>query len=340
MINKRWYFVMGKLFLGTAVFLLLTACGSQDEADMQATIDAAVQGTAVAAVTAQAQIAPTWTPLPVINEDTPTPEATLPPPPTSTPVPTATIEPTATVSPTPTETAPPTETAVPPTETPAPTQVVQPTSPPPPPPANPTLPPDPVFAGNKMVNYSFEGGWYNMWGVPELQIPNGWVFEWDEGPTGFGSQAWDVWVRPETRVLPNYQLPEGERGLFIREGDYTIKIFKGNGAISYRLYQDIPLDAGTYLMRVYVYPDLVSGYENGHKVFAGDPTAGEFRFITPDGGTGWLLLPGFGQWDVMEHTFTLAQPQTVRIGIGVRGRYALNNNGWFFDDWALQKLQE
>lgn len=191
-----------------------------------------------------------------------------------------------------------------------------------------------------MVNYSFEGGWYNMWGIPELQIPNGWVFEWDEGPTGFGSEPWDIWVRPETRVLPNYQLPESERGLFIREGDYTIKFFKGNGAISFRLYQDIPLEAGTYLMQVFVYPDLVSGYDNGNKVYAGDPVAGEFRFITPDGGTGWMLLPGFGHWDTMEHTFTLTEPQTVRIGIGARGRFALNNNGWFFDNWALRKLQE
>lgn len=31
-----------------------------------------------------------------------------------------------------------------------------------------------------------------MYGIPELQLPNGWAFEWDEGPTGFGNQPWDV----------------------------------------------------------------------------------------------------------------------------------------------------
>ena len=178
-----------------------------------------------------------------------------------------------------------------------------------------------------------------MYGIPELQLPNGWAFEWDEGPTGFGSQPWDIWVRPETRVLPYYQLPEGERGLFILDGEYTIKIFKGNGAISFRFFQELHLEPGTYLFRARVYPDLVADYQNGQKVFASDPAAGEIRFIAPDGGTGWFPAPVFGAWNTLEHTFTITEPQTVYYGIGVRGRYALSNDGWFFDDWELLKLE-
>ncbi len=178
-----------------------------------------------------------------------------------------------------------------------------------------------------------------MYGIPELQLPTGWAFEWDEGPTGFGNQAWDVWVRPETRVLPYFQLPEGERDYFILDGDYTIKIFKGNGAISFRLFQELNLGPGTYLFRVRAYPDLVEGYQNGQKIFAGDPLAGEIRFIAPGGGTAWFPVPAFGVWNTLEHTFTITEPQTVYYGIGVRGRYALQNDGWFFDNWELLKLE-
>ena len=175
-----------------------------------------------------------------------------------------------------------------------------------------------------------------MWGLPELQLPNGWVFEWDEGPTGFGEETWDQWYRPETRVLPYFQLPSDEQG-FIRSGDYTIKIFKGYGPISFRLFQDTPLEAGTYKFTIRAFPDLVHAYNNGSKVWAG-PDSGEIRFITPDGGTGWIF-PALGTWNTFEHTFTLAEPATVRIGIGIRARYGLINNGWFFDDWDLQKLE-
>jgi len=188
-------------------------------------------------------------------------------------------------------------------------------------------------------NGSFEGGWYNLNGAPEFQLPNGWNLEFDSGPTGFGGEAWDIWFPPEIRVLPYYQLPENERGLFIRDGEYTIKAFKGNGPISLRLVQDIALQPGTYIFTVYVFPDLVASYEGG-KQFAGDPFAGEVRFISPSGGTGWLTFgAGFGTWGVFEHTFTIDTAQTVRVGVGMRGRYGLASNGFFLDDWSLQRVE-
>jgi len=268
-----------------------------------------------------------------VNVDTPTPANTMPPPPTSSPVPTV-PQPTATATPTvPTNTPEPTATAVPPTSTPLPAQPAATAVP-----AEPTIPPNPTFGGNMLANGSFEDGWYNLNGIPELQLPNGWIFEFDEGPTGFGGETWDVYVRPETRVLPAIQLPPAEQPLFIRDGTYTVKMFKGFGAISFRVLQDITLEPGTYLFTIHAYPDLVVDYVNGSKVFAGDPTSGEMRFITPDGGTGWIQ-PAFGTWNSFEHTFTIAEAQAVRLGAGFRGRYAISNNGWFFDEWSLQKLQ-
>lgn len=207
-----------------------------------------------------------------------------------------------------------------------------------PPPPLPTAVPPPNAGQNMLANGSFEEGWYHPSGIPELQIPGSWVFEWDEGPTGYGSNSWDVWVRPEVRVLPSNQLPSHERPLFIFDGNQTVKVFKGSGAISYRVYQDVTLEPGTYRLEIAAFPDLVMDYVNGQKVWADDPLAGEVRFIVGNGGSGWIL-PVFGQKNVMAHTFTVDSPQTVRIGVAIRGRFALMNNGWFLDDWSLVRLQ-
>lgn len=334
---KRFFFFV---FLG-----IFAACQNEPrltEVDVQATVDAGIAGTMIAqgvvstsvaqTVTAPetpvdlATLPPTATPIPAIILETPTPVDTPTPPPTNTAVPTDTPSP-----PTETPTAVPTDTPIPlPTNTPAPPQPTN-------PPATATLPPNPVFGGQFLPNPSFEDGWYNMWGLAELQLPNGWAFEWDEGPTGYGSNAWDQWYRPETRVLPSVQLPESERGLFIQEGNHTIKIFKGNGPISFRLYQDVNLPAGTYKLTIRAYPDLVMAYNGNSKVFSTDPFAGEIRIIGPGGGTAWLA-PTFGVWNDIPFTFTLNDPASVRLGIGIRARYGLMNNGWFFDDWKLERV--
>lgn len=230
-------------------------------------------------------------------------------------------------------------TAVPPSAPPQP-QPTQPSQPVPqptaPPPAATAVPP--TTGTNLLTNGSFEGNWYHPSGIPELQIPADWVFEWDSGPTGFGSQPWDVWVRPEVRVLPSNQLPAHERALFIFDGNQTVKAFKGSGAISYRVYQNVTLTPGTYRLDIGVFPDLVASYANGQKVLPTDPTSGEVRFIVGNGGSGWLT-PAFGQKNEMAHTFTINATQTVRIGVAIRGRFALQNNGWFIDDWSLLRIQ-
>ncbi|RMG94947.1 MAG: hypothetical protein D6706_12950, partial [Chloroflexi bacterium] len=198
-------------------------------------------------------------------------------------------------------------------------------------------PPQPVPSANLLPNPSFEEGWYNQNGIPELQLPNGWIFEYDEGPNPFDSAPWSAFVRPETRVLPDFQLPPQDRATFIWDGQYTIKMFKGNGAISFRLMTDVALQPGTYLFEINVFPDLVSEWRNGQKIWAPDPYSGEIRFIIGSGGSDWIL-PAFGQKNTLTHTFTISEPQTIRIGVAIRGRYALANNGWFMDDWGLFRI--
>ena len=191
---------------------------------------------------------------------------------------------------------------------------------------------------NLLHNGSFEGGWYHPNGIPELQIPDDWAFVWDEGPTGFGNEPWDVWVRPEVRVLPSEQLPAHERDVFIWDGNQTVKIFKGWGAISFRLTTQVNLQPGTYVLAIRLFPDLVVDYQNGEKIFADDPYSGEVAFIIDGQQSDWLL-PDIGQRNQLVQLFTVTQSGTQEIGAAIRGRYALQNNGWFMDMWTLQRVE-
>lgn len=315
-----------KLFFWLGIGLLLVAC--QEVAVVLPT--AVSQAEVVAVETAVPVVPATWTPPaaadtatePLVAVSTRAaavatgeqPKATRFIP-TNTPIPTAT--------------ATATETAVPVTKTAIPSPVA--TNIPPVPTGRPTGP-------NLLPNPSFEEGHYNLNGIPELQLPNGWLLEWDEGPTGYGTEAWDVWVRPETRVLSDAFLPVNEHALYIWDGKHTVKIFKGQGAISYRLLTDVVLQPGSYQLKVSYFPDLVMGYRNGQKLYADDPIAGEIRLFADGNVSGWIF-PTFGQRNTTILTFTVNSTHTVRLGFAARGRFALNNNGWFMDDWSLRRLE-
>ena len=305
-------------------------------------------GSAAEQVTA---VPATWTPVPVVIAEV-EPEPTDPPPPTNTAVPTSTIQPTSTVElatetpeATATETPEPTATNPPPTATsqPAPTSPPaapvepQPTSPPPPP-AEATAPAEPVLGVNLLPNPSFEEGHYNQNGIPELQLPNKWRLEWDEGPTGMGNAAWDYFVRPEVRVLSTAFLPPEEHGLYIYNGQHTVKAFKGSGAVSFRLLTDITLEPGTYIIEAKMFADIVEKWENKQKYWAQDPTAAEFRFLVGDGGTVWTPQ-NYGQVNVHNYTFTINETKTIPIGIWLKGKYAIANNGWFIDDLSVRRIE-
>jgi LysM repeat protein len=211
--------------------------------------------------------------------------------------------------------------------------------PPIPPTPVPPPPPPPIQTGvNLLPNRSFEEGWYHHGGVPELQIPTRWIFEWDEGYNPLDSDVWNSYVRPESRLLNAAFLPANERGLFIWDGAYTLKIFKGNGATSFRLLTDVYLEPGTYRLTVNAFPDMVAGYTaSGSKIWAPDALSGEVRFIVGSSGGGWIL-PNFGQRNTLQHTFTVTSAGPVRLGAAFRGRWAILNNGWFLDDWSLNRL--
>jgi hypothetical protein len=126
--------------------------------------------------------------------------------------------------------------------------------------------------------------------------------------------------------------------MFIWDGVHTVKVFKGLGAISFRLLSDIYLEPGTYRLTINVFPDLVEGYtSSGGKIWAPDPLSGEVSFIV-GAPTGNWILPTFGQRNTLQHTFNITSAGTVRLGAAFRGRWAIQNNGWFTDGWSLQRI--
>jgi hypothetical protein len=263
---------------------------------------------------------------------------------TWTPAPNAVDEPV--TGPYPTFTPRPTQTAaVFPSRTPRPSATFTPSATPEatatsPPTASPTPPPPATAAPNLLPNASFEEGWYHIGNIPELQVASQWALEWDEGPNDLDPDPWNAWVRPEARVLGTNQLPAGEHSLFIWDGEQTVKIFKGRGAISFRFFTDVNLEPGTYIFTTYIFPDLVDGYtSNGTKIWAPDPLSGEVRFIIGNTTTGWVL-PTFGRRNTLTHVFTVDAAQTMRIGLAVRGRWAIENNGWFMDNWSLVRAAD
>ncbi|MEM7798087.1 MAG: hypothetical protein AAF633_02760 [Chloroflexota bacterium] len=263
---------------------------------------------------------PTWTPDPFENQ-TATPVGAFSP----TEIPTYTPFPTLTQTPVPTSTPQPTATPQPVSQT--------------APPVNAVTPGAPLEdAPNLLVNPSFEGGWYHMNGDPELQIPDTWRFEFDEGDNPLDPDPWNKWVRPEVRVLPKEFLPESEHETFIWEGDQTLKIFKGQGAISIRLLTTQNLTPGAYRFTVHAYPDLIVDYsDSGGKVFADEREAGEVQFLIDGTQSGWFY-PSFGTKNRLSYAFVVEEEQQVTLGIAIRGRWAILNNGWFLDDWMLQQV--
>lgn len=249
------------------------------------------------------------------------------------------------IPPTPTQVveAAPTATNVPPTPTAVPAQSTatpvpaQPTNTPVP--AAPTATPVPQVATgvNLLNNGSFENGHYNQGGVAELQLPNGWGFEWDEGATGFGNESWDVWIRPETRVLQKPFIPPQEHDLYFFEGGSTVKIFKGYGAISVRLFQDVELPPGEYQMTIRAFSDMVESYSGG-KNWASDSASAEALVFAGGNNTGWNFMP-IGQRGELRLNFTVDSTQSVRVGASLRGRFALENSGFFIDHWELVRVR-
>lgn len=201
-----------------------------------------------------------------------------------------------------------------------------------------TTPDYPRSGINLLPNSSFEEGWYNRNSVPELQVPNRWTLDWQEGPNSLDPDPWNAYVRPESRVLNGDFLPAHEHSTFIWDGEHTVKIFKQAGSIHFWLTTIVDLQPGAYVLEISFFPDLIDDYnEDGSKIWAPDPLSGEVRFIV-GGPTGSWIFPDFGRRSTLQNRFEIHTPTLVRVGAAFRGRWAIENNGWFLDDWSLERI--
>lgn len=198
-------------------------------------------------------------------------------------------------------------------------------------------PPAAVVAGSNLLpNPSFEGEWYFS-GFQELQVPDGWQLTTDEGANTLPQGAGGLFNRPEVRVISVADVTSEERGLFIFEGNKTVKAFKGGAPTSFSMFTDVTLPPGSYRLTIQFFPDTVAGYDGNQKIFASDPIAAEAALIVDSGGTGWQGTTS-GQRNALVYDFTLEEGRTVRVGGSFRNRFIMNNNGWFIDAWSLTPL--
>ena len=204
--------------------------------------------------------------------------------------------------------------------------------------APPTLPTADPAATNLFVNGNFEGDWY-FYLYNELQVPTGWQLLTDEGPNTLQPGSGGNFNRPEVRVVGKNQLPETEWAWFIPEGYKAVKVFKGGAPTAFSLFQDVNLQPGTYRMTLNFFPDIVAHYyPGGARDFNLDPLAGEVRVIHNDGGTEWTTVTA-GQANSRVYEFTVGQAGAVRLGASFRNRFQTANNGWFLDNWKLERIR-
>jgi hypothetical protein len=213
----------------------------------------------------------------------------------------------------------------------------------PPPEPEPEPEPPPVMS-NLLLNPSFEDGWYhpkdaNGYPIMELQLPNKWELKWREypdWPNPYDPSPAARFMRPEVRTLPASQLPPVERPIFVRDGEYTLKAFKGNGSLYFTLFQTVTglTPGAAYTLTAPCFPDLVMDYEGGKKIWADDANAGLWQLrVDAFEVTGWLqMTPGI--WNSLTALFTAtAAAHTVKVDYMLP--FPLPQNGIFTDDWTL-----
>jgi LysM repeat protein len=192
--------------------------------------------------------------------------------------------------------------------------------------------------GNLFKNGDFEGDWY-FYLYNELQVPTGWQLATDEGPNTLTPGSGGLFNRPEVRVVGTNQLPPNEWDWFVLNGTKAVKVFKGGAPTAFSMFQDVYLQPGRYRMTLNFFPDLVADYnQGGQRSWVTDPLAGEVSIIhNNSGSSNWSTVTA-GQQNNRVYEFTVTQAGAHRLGAAFRNRFETANNGWFLDDWRLERI--
>ena len=190
---------------------------------------------------------------------------------------------------------------------------------------------------NLFKNGNFEGDWY-FYLYNELQVPTGWQLATNEGPNTLDPGSGGLFNRPEVRVVGTNQLPPNEWDWFVMDGMKAVKVFKGGAPTAFSMFQDVYLQPGRYRMTLNFFPDIVADYnQGGERTWNTDPLAGEVSIIHNNGGTNWSSVTA-GQRNNRVYEFSVGQAGAHRLGASFRNRFETANNGWFLDNWRLERI--
>jgi LysM repeat protein len=192
--------------------------------------------------------------------------------------------------------------------------------------------------GNLFKNGDFEGDWY-FYLYNELQVPTGWQLATDEGPNTLDPGSGGLFNRPEVRVVGTNQLPPNEWDWFVLDGSKAVKVFKGGAPTAFSMFQDVYLQPGRYRMTLNFFPDIVADYnQGGARSWNTHPLAGEVSIIHNNtGSANWSPVTA-GQQNDRVYEFTVSQAGAHRLGAAFRNRFETANNGWFLDNWRLERI--
>jgi hypothetical protein len=202
-------------------------------------------------------------------------------------------------------------------------------------------PPDPPPAGdNILANWSMEDGNYKWQGIDELNIPNEWSFWYaDESvPNPIDDNPWSEFRRPEAVNPSKAFIPEEEHEILFLHGEYVEKIFKGSGAIYFKLFQTVSLKPGQHLLTMPVFADLVKGYtQSGDKIWADDPEGrdGLAKIHFGSYESDWMSLQP-GRYNVLTNLAVVSDAGEYEVGVEIMLPFALAQNGVFLDAFSLE----
>lgn len=181
----------------------------------------------------------------------------------------------------------------------------------------------------------------------ELQVPVGWKLMVLDNVPAPESPDGSPYAFPEMGSISKNQMGECIDGgtdpicqIFV--DDKALKVFKGGRPMRFALYRDIVLQPGAYKFGVHYFADAVeSRGEGGSKIWA-QPGAAQLQLCIKSAEydhKNWQLVE-IGKAGSDEVDFVVPTARTVTLYVNVKNPLALANNGWFFDDWSLQKIHE
>ncbi len=189
-------------------------------------------------------------------------------------------------------------------------------------------------------NGSFENGWTDL--TSEIQQPNDWTVVWTNGvPT------YDNWMTcsPEVVHKSKNLLPPEERNVYVKDGDWCLKVFASYRAINVNIKQQIDLSPGLYRLSVYAFVDTFQ-WDNGKKppnpnneamkraarlgLYVGD----QVRWFDESNTKNWYI-----NGHDLSAEFAITRGGSYDVGFEMWNPWPISNNGWFIDRTELIQVE-